>query len=200
MPAARTRQLIGTELHPAFYTSKVQKILEPYQPELQKRKRSLVDPKDHAALLAWPLIAFEIVSQVTMRASGQGPNRERFWCAYEDDPELAAKLFVELTEYNQSWPDQWKKQRLLHESLMAPEFEGQVPPWADVREYIESLFEGLGEPPAYWPKNFSEHLSEINQRRYEILELWQESITAKAKLEKAGIRIPPLLLRPVKSV
>ena len=82
---------------------------------------------------------------------------------------------------------------------MALEFQGQMPAWADVRKHIESLFEGITAPPAYWPQNFSEHLRDINQRRMEILELWQESLRAKAKLEKAGIRMPPpLLLRPVK--
>jgi hypothetical protein len=198
MPAPRTQQLIGTEVHPAFYTAKVQKILTPYRPEL--RTRAVVDPRDHAALLAWPIIVFEIVSQVTnpaYGAYGEGPNRERFWCAYEDDPELAANLFVELTEYNHSWPDQWNKPRLLNESLMALEFQGQRPAWTDVRKHIENLYEGLGAPPAYWPQNFSEHLRDINQRRMEILEVWQESLDAKAKLEKAGIRVPPLLLRPV---
>ncbi len=193
--ASRTQQLVGTEVHPAFYTAKLQKVLMPYRPELQKR--IVVDPRDHAALLAWPIIIFEITTQVTIPASGETANRERFWCAYEEAPDLAAKLFLELTEYNHSWPDRWSKQRLLNESLMALEFQGQMPAWADVRELIESLFEGIGDPPAYWPQNFSEHLSDINQRRMEILELWQESLRAKAKLEKAGMRIPPLLLRPV---
>ncbi len=194
MPAARTQELIGTEVHPAFYTAKVQKILVPYRPELQNR--TVVDPRDHAALIAWPIIIFEIISQVTMPVCGEAV-RERFWCAYEEAPELAAKLFVELTEYNHSWPDRWNKQRLLNESLMTLEFQGQMPAWKDVREHIESLFEGIGVPPAYWPQTFSEHLSEINQRWMGILALWQESFSSKAKLEKAGIRIPPLLLRPV---
>ena len=96
-----------------------------------------------------------------------------------------------------TWPDRWNKQRLLNESLMALEFQGQMPAWADVRKHIESLFEGITAPPAYWPQNFSEHLRDINQRRMEILELWQESLRAKAKLEKAGIGIPPPLLTMV---
>jgi len=121
-------------VHPAFYTAKVQKILVPCRPELQKR--TVVDPRDHAALLAWPIIIFEIISQVTMPASGEEV-RERFWCAYEEAPDLAAKLFVELTEYNHSWPDRWNKQRLLNESLMTLEFQGQMPAWKDVRKHTD---------------------------------------------------------------
>src|SRR6266571_3433461 len=100
--AARTQQLIGTEVHPAFYTAEVQKMLAPYRPELQKR--TVVDPRDHAALLAWPIIVFEIVSEVTMPLPVKWQYRKRFWRAYEEDSFLAAKLFLELTKYNHNWP------------------------------------------------------------------------------------------------
>jgi hypothetical protein len=198
VPARRKLKLIGTEFHPAFYTPQVQNLLKALHKNFPDTAAVIV-AEDRVALLAWPIILFEIVSRIAVQfheaQSVTKEDRAQFWLAYEEDPFTTALLFQRVTEYNLQWPGVWQKQRLLGTALAAPQFSGTQPEWKVLIPWIDSLREEVDNPRDVQPKNCSQELLKINKRRKAILLDWKDCIKAREQMRESGPEVPPLILR-----